>query len=68
VLRDEIAARRLRADALQNSSRAFLEHSLPAYLLDMAELNTDVFADMLRVADESLEHLAGALIVAARRT
>lgn len=62
VLRDEMAAGRLDADALQTSSRAFLERSLPDYLLDMAELNTEVFADVLRVADESLEHMAGALI------
>ncbi len=63
VLRDEVAAGRLPANTLQTSSRAFLQGGLPDYLLAMAELNMGVFADVLGVADGSLEQLANALIV-----
>jgi hypothetical protein len=62
VLREEVAAGHLRADDLQTSSRSFLERSLPDYLLAMAELNLGVFADVLGIADDSLERLADALL------
>jgi hypothetical protein len=62
VLRDEVAAGRLRADILQTSSRAFLEGGLPDYMLAVAELNMGVFADVLAAADQSLERLASALL------
>jgi hypothetical protein len=63
VLREEVAEGRLESDSVQRSSRAFLETSLPDYLLDMAELNIGAFADVLGVADESLERLASALVI-----
>jgi len=63
VLREEVAEGRLQPDSVQRLSRAFLETTLPDYLLDMAELNIGVFADVLGVADESLERLASALVI-----
>ncbi len=62
VVREEVAAGRLRADVMQTSARGFLERRLPDYLISMAELNTDLVSDVLGVADDSLERLADALI------
>jgi hypothetical protein len=62
VVREEVAAGRLRSDVMQTSARGFLERRLPDYLISMAELNTDLVSDVLGVADDSLERLADALI------
>jgi hypothetical protein len=62
VIREEVAAGRLRSDAMQTSARRFVEQHLPDYLVAMAELNTDLVSDVLGVADETLERLADALV------
>jgi hypothetical protein len=62
VVRDEVAAGRLHSDVLQQSARRYVEHRLPDYLVASAELNADLVADVLGVADDALERLADALI------
>jgi len=62
VMREEVANGRMRSDAMQSSAREFVQRQLPDYLLDMAQLNTELVSDVLGVADESLERLADALL------
>ena len=62
VVRDEVAAGRLRSDVMQAAAHGFLEERLPDYLIEMAEFNTDLVSDVLSIADESLEQLADALV------
>ena len=62
VVREEVAAGRLRSDTMQTSARRYVERRLPDYLVAMAELNADLVSDVLSVADETLERLADALV------
>ena len=68
VMREEVASGRMRSDAMQSSAREFVQRQLPDYLIDMAQLNTELVSDVLRVADESLERLADALLESAMTT
>jgi hypothetical protein len=61
ILRDEVAAGRVRPDTMQVSARRYLERRLPDYLIAMAELNADLVSDVLGIADDALERLADAL-------